>query len=167
MITKITPRLTSIAKQPVRANLQKTAVAGLALLAGSSMSGANTPHFEPTDMIIPGGLNFQEHAYYLITKKLPQSVVDRWVKVSAEHLPSAEDQVVKVNIGDGRYIGSIIESPHDVVSGEMIEPLGQDASGNLFSGGSDVVDISSTDTSDGDSGMSAFEIFRHLAGYQY
>ena len=47
MITKINPYLTTI-RRPLRANLQKTSVLGLGVLAGSSMSGLHGPNFEPT-----------------------------------------------------------------------------------------------------------------------
>lgn len=176
MIAKIAPRLTSIAKQPVRANLQKTTVAGLAVLAGSSMSGANTPYFEPTDMIIPGGLNLREKAYYIITKEMPKSVVNRWFPQTDDYIVGQNDQIVTANIGDGRYVGSIITGPRNALGGEPLEALDVNSSnkiiGNpdsdiLADGGvtSDSDDIGSTDTSDGGSGLSALEIFKHLAGY--
>ena len=58
MITKVTPKLTPIVQKPIRANLQKAAVAGLAVLAGSSMSGGYIRPSVSKDMIIPGGMDF-------------------------------------------------------------------------------------------------------------
>ena len=77
MITKVTVGLTPIAKQPIRAKLQRSSVLGLTVLAGSSMSNMNSAHFEPTDMIIPDGLSYNEKAYFLLKGKLPESVYER------------------------------------------------------------------------------------------
>ncbi len=178
MITKITPRLTSIAKQPVRANLQKTAVAGLAVLAGCSMSGSDVPYYKATDMIIPGGLSFKERAYYILTKELPKSVHERWFPQTDDYIAGQNDQVVTADIGNGRYNGRILKGPRDISGGAPLEALDVDSSNkimghtdtDILADGditSDSDDIGSTDTSDGDSGMSAFEIFEHLGGFKY
>lgn len=167
MITKIMPGLNNITKHPVRANLQKTTTLGLALLAGSSMSGWHGPHFEPTEMVIPGGLNFQEKAYYLLKGKLPQSVFERWTPKTDNYVSAQGDQVVTVNIGDGQYIGNIVEAPHDigtVASTDNFIGAGQDISGDISEAIAGTA--SGIGTSSDDSDITAFEIWKHLAGMQ-
>lgn len=169
MITKITPRLTSIAKQPVRANLQKTAVAGLAVLAGSSMSDWSGGHIDEVQRIIPGGLDFLEYAYFKLRGKLPQSVYDRWVAPSQDYIPGSDDEVVTVKMQYDRYILSVVEPPHAIGTTPTHDDYvgcGQDISGDVTDAVvGDASDLADTDSSDGDSGMSALEIFKHLAGY--
>jgi len=167
MITKINPKLTTIVKQPNRKNLQKASIAGLAVLAGSSMSGWHGPTFTPTDMVIPGGLDLKEKAYYLLKGKLPKSVYERWFPQDNTYMPKDGDQVVTINIGDGQYIGSIIEGPHkigEIASGDEFVGAGHDITKDVMEalpGGTDVVG----DDVD-DDGLSAFEIWTHLAGMQ-
>lgn len=114
MITKINSGIATIAKRPIRANLQKASAIGLGILAGSSMSGWHGPHFEPTEMIIPDGLTFPEKAYYLLKGKLPHSVYERWFPQTDDYVPSQGDQVVTVDIVEGQYIGEIVKAPHKV-----------------------------------------------------
>ncbi len=163
MITKINPYLTTI-RRPLRANLQKTSVLGLGVLAGSSMSGLHGPNFEPTEMIIPGGLDFKEQAYYLLKGKLPKSVVERWFPQSDNYTPAPEDQVVTVNIGNNQYIGDIVEAPHEIGTSAVNDPTignGEDISEdfvNAISG-----DMGDVDNSDNDVSHIG-EIFKHLFG---
>lgn len=160
MITKITSKLTPIVKQPIRANLQKASAAGLLLLAGSSMSGWHGPSCTPKEMVIPGGLDLKEKAYYLLKGKLPPSVYDRWFANKSDYVPQEGDQVVTVNMYDGRYIGEIVERPHEIgtASGDDIfekavgDPIDTQPIGDLIDDGGD--------------DLSTFEIFKHLAGFQ-
>ena len=137
MITKITSRLAPIAKQPVRANLQKTAITGLAILAGSSMSGWHDPipryiHKEPTEMIIPNGLTLKEKAYFVLKGELPPSVYDRLIPLDENYIPNNKDQVVTINILDNGYMGKVVEAPHYINSPtEHLEPLNIDISQDL------------------------------------
>lgn len=131
MIQKVSA-VSVIAKTPVRSNLKN--VSGLRVLAGSSMSGWHGPHFVETDMIVPGGLNFAEKAYYLLTKKMPDSVIDRWFADNDSYTPVEGDEVVKMSIGDGIYIGQVLEGPRAV---------GVDVASDV--GAMDTVDIDVTD----------------------
>ena len=125
MIQKIMPKLAT-QKLPNRALLQRSSIAGLALLAGSSMSGWHGPNLEPTEMVIPGGLGKAEKAYFLLKGKLPRSVYERWIPNDSNYVPQNGDQVVIVNMGGG-YVGKIVQAPHDIAtSGESLETLNQD-----------------------------------------
>ena len=162
MITKINSGLVSVTKRPIRAYLQKTSILGLGVLAGSSMSGWHGPHFEPTEMVIPNGLTFQEKAYYLLKGKLPNSVYERWFARTDEYVASHNDQLVTINIGDGKYLGDIVEAPHDVgttVVNDDAIGCGQDISDDIVSAISgNAGDIDSND----DDSSSAVEIFKHF-----
>lgn len=162
MITKISSRLTPNIKQPIRANLQKTAIAGLAVLAGSSMSGWNTPEFVATQKVIPGGLDLREKAYFLLKGKMPQSVIKRWETLTNDYTPKEGDQVVTVNIGDGIYIGKILEAPHKIgTTAEPVETLNTDISENIISA---VGEESLGDFEGGDEEMSKIDILRRFLG---
>ena len=115
MITKILPKIVNKPNKYIRNNIQRTTSIGCAILAGSSMSGWNSPLFEPTEMIIPGGLTFKEKFYYTIKGRLPKSVYERWINSSENYIPKPDDQIVVIN-KDGNCIGSIIEPPHAVGS---------------------------------------------------
>lgn len=166
MIQKVMPKLT-VNRVPKRALLQTASGLGLMSLAGSSMSGANPPIIcmKPTEMIIPEGLNFKEKAYYLLTNKLPKSVYKRWKPKTDEYVPKDGDQVVKINM-DERLVGDIIEPPHDVDMTSPYDAISKDiVDSNKFFG--EVVDNEPMDFGadlDGDSGMSLYEIWEHLAG---
>ena len=157
MIQKILPRITT------RSILQKGNNSKLMNLAGSSMSGWHGPHFEPTEMIIPGGLNFKEKAYFLLKGKLPKSVYERWFPNDDNYIGNEGDQIVTINKA-GNYVGSIVESPHDytITSNETPDTdISDDIINNItndISGGEGI--------SDGGEDMSALEIFKHLAGLQ-
>ena len=102
-------RLSRMQLKPINSKLKN--------LAGSSMSGFNTPKYEAAERIIPGGLDFKEKAYYLLTGKMPQSVLDRWVPNNSDYIAGVDDQIVTVDIS-GRYVGGIIEGPHDFLLGD-------------------------------------------------
>lgn len=161
MINKIMPRITTntICNRKI---LKTGTTATLLVLAGSSMSNWSGPRFVPTDMIIPGGLDFKEKAYFLLKGKLPKSVYERWVPVNNNYHIGENDQIVKINIAEGRYIGNIIENPHDIDSNlaETLNPVE----------GLTVDDITTTTVGidgdpDSDDDLSAFEIWKHLAGF--
>ncbi len=114
MIQKVMPKISTI--QPVRMQL-KSVNSKLKNLAGSSMSGWNVPKFESTKMVIPGGLDFKEKAYFLLTGKMPKSVMERWVPNSNDYIPNTGDQIVTANIS-GRYVGGIIDTPQDYLFNE-------------------------------------------------
>lgn len=109
MIQKIMPKISTI--QTVRSKL-KPANSKLKILAGSGMSGGYPPNYKPTEMIIPGGLDFKEKAYFLLTGKMPQSVMNRWVPNNGENILNDGDQLITANIS-GRYVGGIVDTPHD------------------------------------------------------
>lgn len=109
MIQKVMPKINTI--RPNRIHL-KSSNSHLKNLAGSSMSGWNTPKFEPVEKIIPGGLDFKEKAYFLLTGKMPKSVLERWLPKNSDYVPGVDDQVVTVNVS-GKYVGGIVEGPHD------------------------------------------------------
>lgn len=163
MITKITSKLTPVVKQPVRANLQKAASVGLAVLAGSSMSGWHGPRYTTVEKIIPGGLDLKEKAYFLIKGKLPPSVYERWHTKGSDYIPQEGDQVVSVNMYDGeyarQYVGEIVEAPHAIGTTDYIEPLDADS-----------LDVLTSDTSfidgdlDGDGDLSMEEIILRFLG---
>lgn len=164
MIQRIMPAVKGVAR-PIRSTLKETSL-NLKVLAGSSMSGWHGPSFTPTDMIIPGGLTYPEKAYYLLRGKLPSSVYDRWVHRSADYVPQDGDEVVTINRADN-YIGSIVEGPRNLITGESIsetvpdDSLAQDLAEEC--GG--VASISDSDVNDDDWEMSKFEIWKHLAGF--
>lgn len=112
MITKVMPKLSPIVKQPIRANLQKAATVGLAVLAGSSMSGQGVDH-STIEYIIPGGLDFKEKAYLLLKGKMPPSVKERWFASNSDYIPQKSDQVVTVDTYNGS-IGEPTELPHAI-----------------------------------------------------
>lgn len=163
MIQKIMPKLDAISKKPIRSTLQKTALVGLGVLAGSSMSGWHGPHFTPTEMIIPGGLDLKEKAYYFLRGKLPESVYERWTSHGKGYEPQPGDDVVTVNIGDGRYVGEILEPPHEVGTKADYDTtdLGHDISDDLTDALGDDADVAG----DGDDDLSLFEIWKRLAGF--
>ena len=103
---------TQITKLPTRSTLQKTN-SNLRLLAGSSMSNWSGPRFEPTEMVIPGGLDLKEKFYYALKGKFPKSVLERWIP-SSKYTPQEGDQVVTANISS-RYIEDILDEPHDFI----------------------------------------------------
>lgn len=124
MIQKVMPKINTI--QPVRKQL-KLVNSELRNLAGSSMSGWNTPKFEPTKMVIPGGLDFKEKAYFLLTGKMPKSVMERWVPNSEDYIPEAGDQIVTANIS-GRYVNGIVDAPQEYLFNENGESVISDIS---------------------------------------
>ena len=129
MINKILPKINSSAllqRSKLKCNNSK-----LKNLAGSSLSGWNTPNFQPAEMIIPGGLDFKEKAYFALKGKLPKSVLERWVPMDGNVLHS-DDQVVTVNIADN-YVGSIIDSPHSVsVDSNLIDDPSDSGISDIF-----------------------------------
>ena len=159
MITKITSKIAPIVKQPVRANLQKTAAVGLAVLAGSSMSGWHGPTSITVERIIPGGLDFKEKAYFLLKGKLPPSVYERWQSSNSDYIPQEGDQVVTVKMYGENYSDEIVEAPHEIGTTDYIEPL--DANVN---------DILTSDTPfidgdlDGDGELSKEELLLRFLG---
>lgn len=163
MIQKIMPRI-NIVKQPVRAGLQKTAAAGLLLLAGSSMSGGYIRPSVTNDMVIPGGLNFLERSYYLLTGELPQSAQDRLEVFDDKYVPQEGDQVINLTMR-GDHI-EMINSKLHTLDGEAIESvkdLGENVSGE------DLIDTIEndvdTDITTDDDNLTLFEIWKHLAGF--
>lgn len=114
MIQKVMPKINTM--QTVRSQL-KSVNSKLKNLAGSSMSGWNNPKFESTKMVIPGGLDFKEKAYFLLTGKMPQSVMDRWVPNNNNYIPGVGDQIVTARIS-GKYVSEITDAPHDYLFSE-------------------------------------------------
>lgn len=183
MIGKITPRVVT-QTQPIRANLKKSlataGAAGLAVLAGSSMSNmGNGPKLEPHEMVIPGGLEWQEHAYYCLTGKLPGSVYERWYARGNDYIAKDDDQIVTVNIG-GRYVGDIVERPRDAErvlenenDYEIIEISGVDPETVDPEAFKDIAQelTEGLATADPDKALDdedkniLFEIWKHLAGF--
>ena len=139
MIQKVMPRISAV--NPIRSAL-KPNNSGLKILAGSSMSGWNTPKFKPTEMVIPGGLDFKEKAYYLLTGKMPKSVLERWVPNSSDYIAGTGDQIVTADIS-GRYVGNLLDSPHDYLLGQdnnnLINDISHDGDGSFdFGNGDDI-----------------------------
>ena len=139
MIQKVMPRISAV--KPTRSAL-KPNNSGLKILAGSSMSGWNTPKFEPTEMVIPGGLDFKEKAYYLLTGKMPKSVLERWVPNSSDYIAGTGDQIVTADIS-GRYVGNLLDSPHDYLLGQdsnnLINDISHDGESSFdFGNGDDI-----------------------------
>ena len=137
MIQKVMPRISAV--KPVRSTL-KPVNSRLKALAGSSMSGWNTPKFEPTEMVIPGGMDFKEKAYLLLTGKMPKSVLERWVPNSSDYIAGTGDQIVTADIS-GRYVGNLLDSPHDYLisqdSNNIIDDIGHDGDGSFDIGDGD------------------------------
>lgn len=156
MIQKILPRITT------RSILQK-GNNNLKNLAGSSMSGWHGPHFEPTEMIIPGGLDFKEKAYFLLKGKLPKSVYERWFPNNDSYVGNEGDQIVTINKA-GNYIGSIVENPHDYTAPSN-DSINTDMSDDIINNITHDVSGVETISNDGDD-ISTFEIFKHLSGLQ-
>jgi len=164
MIQKIMPKIGTHAH--LNRQILKTgslvAISGLAVLAGSSMSNWSEPHFEPTEMVIPGGLNLREKAYYLLKGKMPPSVYERWFPKANNYTPHEGDQTVTVNIAD-RYVGDIVKGPEGIeISDESLQVNDGDITDDILAGidnGTGVVDT-------GDSEISTLEIWKHLAGFQ-
>ena len=113
-------------------------------------------------MVISGGLDLKEKAYFLLRGKLPESVYKRWVPQNNSYIPGEGDQVVTVDIGDGRYVGNIIEAPHKIGTiAEPTETLNTDISEDIVSS---IGEDSITDLDDGDGEMSKFDILRRFLG---
>lgn len=139
MIQKILPTINSNKFEFSRAIL-KGGKSKLKNLAGSSMSNWNTPKFEPTEMIIPGGLDFKEKAFYLLTKKFPKSVTERWFPKSSDSIANNCDEIVTVNIADGKYIGNVLDEPHNYISDDsssIIDDITGTDSPNFWDSGLD------------------------------
>lgn len=156
MIQKVLPRITN---QPIRSILKHN-TSGLKCLAGSSMSGWHGPSFQPVEMIIPGGLDFKEKAFFLLKGKLPKSVYERWMPNDGENVVGTGDQLVTIQ-KSGQYVGDIIENPHDYIGGNELSSL--DTGIHDIANG-DLTDIAGA-SGDGDD-VSVFEIFKHLGGFQ-
>lgn len=159
MIQKISPAIRVI-KKPVRSLLKDT-TGKLKALPGSSMSGFNPPRFYETEMIIPGGLDFKEKAYYLLTGKMPKSVYERWIVNDGTHAVNTSDQLITVERTYSGAVGDIIEPPHGIDTSSIDAPSG----GVLhdISGGET---LTGTGGDFGDGDLDTFEIWKHLAGVQ-
>ena len=158
MIQKISPAI-SITKVSARSILKSTD-SKLKYLAGSSRSGYNPPTFHEVEMVIPGGLDFKEKAYYLLKGKLPNSVYERWFPNDGEHIVDSADQLVTVERTYRGLIGNIVEAPHGANSVSV--DVSNHGMLNDITGG-DTISTGLTDSS-GDNDIGIVDIFKHLVG---
>ncbi len=138
MIQRIMPKIST---PVVNRSMLKNSSSKLKNLAGSSMQGGNPMHFEPVEMIIPGGLSYKEKAYFFIKGHMPKSVMERWVPNDGNHIAGDGDQLVTANMS-GPYVNGILDNPHDFISGHdsdhsLIDDISNDTSHSFGLGDGD------------------------------